>query len=160
ILGGRDRKLRTQGTLAALHALTQAGAIAESARSALQQAYTFFREIEHRIQLLEDAQTHHVPADPETRAHVAALTGFASLIEFAAALVAQRRIVSYIDHQLSGRGDSLADPLGSLIFTGVEDHAETLATIGKPGFSNAAYVSQTIRGWHHGRIRAMRSERA
>jgi glutamate-ammonia-ligase adenylyltransferase len=160
ILGGRDRKLRTQGTLAALHALTQAGAIAESARSALQQAYTFFREIEHRIQMLEDAQTHRVPADPETRAHVAALAGFASLTEFDAALVEQRRIVSDIDHQLFGRGDSLADPLGSLIFTGVEDHAETLATIGKLGFSNAAYVSQTIRGWHHGRIRAMRSERA
>jgi glutamate-ammonia-ligase adenylyltransferase len=61
---------------------------------------------------------------------------------------------------LFGRGDSLADPLGSLIFTGVDDHAETLATIEKLGFADAAPVSQTIRGWHHGRIRAMRSERA
>ena len=160
ILGGRNKKLRANGTLAALAALTEAGAIAESARAALSEAYVFFRDVEHRIQMLEDAQTHHLPRDAETRAHVAALAGFADLASFDAALIRQRRIVSDIDHQLFGRGDSLADPLGSLIFTGVEDRAETLETIGKLGFSNPAYVSQTIRGWHHGRIRAMRSERA
>src|SRR5262249_9200829 len=121
---------------------------------------TFFRMVEHRIQMLEDAQTHSVPRDVEVRAHVAALSGFESLKAFEAALIEQRRIVSDIDHQLFGRGRSLADPLGSLIFTGVEDSPETLATIEKLGFANAAFVSQTIRGWHHGRIRAMRAERA
>lgn len=160
ILGGRNRKLRAQGTLAALDALAEAGAIAESARAALHKAYIFFRDVEHRIQMLEDAQTHRVPGDQGTRAHVAALAGFDSLAAFEAALIEQRRIVSDIDHQLFGRGDSLADPLGSLIFTGVEDHAETLETIHKLGFGDADYVSQTIRGWHHGRIRAMRSARA
>ncbi len=160
ILGGRNKKLRANGTLAALAALTEAGAIAESARAALSEAYVFFRDAEHRIQMLEDAQTHHLPRDAETRAHVATLAGFADLAAFDAALIRQRKIVSDIDHQLFGRGDSLADPLGSLIFTGVEDRAETLETIGKLGFANPAYVSQTIRGWHHGRIRAMRSERA
>jgi [glutamine synthetase] adenylyltransferase / [glutamine synthetase]-adenylyl-L-tyrosine phosphorylase len=160
ILGGRNRNLRTSGTLSALDALAEAGAIAPAARDALSGAYVFFREIEHRIQMLEDAQTHQVPEDAETRARVAALAGFETLADFDAALIERRRIVSEIDHQLFGRGDSLADPLGSLIFTGVEDHPETLSTINKLGFANAAFVSQTIRGWHHGRIRAMRSERA
>jgi glutamate-ammonia-ligase adenylyltransferase len=160
ILGGRNKTLRTQRTLAALDALADAGAIAPDARAALHDAYVFFREVEHRIQMLEDAQTHKVPGDPDVRAHVAALAGFESLAAFDKALIGQRRIVSDIDHQLFGRGHSLADPLGSLIFTGVEDHAETLATIEKLGFANPAFVSQTIRGWHHGRIRAMRSERA
>lgn len=160
ILGGRNKKLRVSGTLAALDALVEAGAIAGNARDALHEAYTFFREIEHRIQMLEDAQTHQVPRDPEARARVAALTGFADLAAFDAALIERRSIVAEIDHQLFGRGESLADPLGSLIFTGVEDHAETLATIAKLGFADPALVSQTIRGWHHGRIRAMRSERA
>ena len=160
ILGGRNRQLRTSGTLAALAALADAGAIAPAARDALSEAYVFFREIEHRIQMLEDAQTHQVPPDDDTRARVAALAGFEGLAEFDAAVIERRRVVSEIDHQLFGRGDSLADPLGSLIFTGVEDHHETLSTIGKLGFANSASVSQTIRGWHHGRIRAMRSERA
>jgi len=160
ILGGRNRKLRVNGTVAALEALAEAGAIAASARDALSEAYVFFREVEHRIQMLEDAQTHRVPGDPDTRARVAALAGFETLAAFDAALIERRRIVSDIDHQLFGREESLADPLGSLIFTGVEDHPDTLATISKLGFANAAFVSQTIRGWHHGRIRAMRSERA
>lgn len=160
ILGGRNRRLREQRTLSALDALAGADAISEAARAALAEAYVFFREVEHRIQMLEDAQTHRVPADPEVRARVAALAGFADLAAFDAALVARRKIVSDIDHQLFGRGESLADPLGSLIFTGVEDHPETLKTIEQLGFKQAAFVSQTIRGWHHGRIRAMRSERA
>jgi glutamate-ammonia-ligase adenylyltransferase len=160
ILGGRNKSLRAQATLDALDALAAAGAIADTARDALREAYVFFREVEHRIQMLEDTQTHRVPADPETRARVAALAGFAALSAFDAALIERRRIVAEIDHQLFGRGESLADPLGSLIFTGVEDHPETLRTIEKLGFSEPAFVSQTIRGWHHGRIRAMRSERA
>ncbi|MBL8530860.1 MAG: bifunctional [glutamine synthetase] adenylyltransferase/[glutamine synthetase]-adenylyl-L-tyrosine phosphorylase [Hyphomonadaceae bacterium] len=160
ILGGRNRKLRVSGTIAALEALAEAGAISAHARDALSKAYGFFRDVEHRIQMLEDAQTHKLPADPETRARVAALAGFETLSAFDSALVEQRRVVSEIDHQLFGRGESLADPMGSLIFTGVEDHPETLATIAKLGYAEPGAVSATIRGWHHGRIRAMRSERA
>lgn len=160
ILGGRNRKLRSRQTLEALSDLVAAGAISQDACGALQEAYVFFREVEHRIQMLEDAQTHRVPADPETRARVAALAGFETLQSFDAALIERRRIVADIDHQLFGAKQSLADPMGSLIFTGVEDQPETLNTIAKLGFSDPAAVSQTIRGWHHGRVRAMRSERA
>jgi glutamate-ammonia-ligase adenylyltransferase len=49
---------------------------------------------------------------------------------------------------------------GSLVFTGVENDPETLSTIAALGFRDPAHVSGAIRGWHHGRIRAMRSERA
>ncbi|HVV31596.1 MAG TPA: bifunctional [glutamine synthetase] adenylyltransferase/[glutamine synthetase]-adenylyl-L-tyrosine phosphorylase [Vitreimonas sp.] len=160
ILGGRNRSLRKRGTIDALAALAEAGAIKPNVRDALSEAYAFYRMVEHRIQMLEDAQTHDVPRDAEVRARVAALAGFEFTDRFDAALVERRRIVSEIDRELFGRGQSLADPLGSLIFTGVEDNPETLATIGKLGFKAPAAVSQTIRGWHHGRIRAMRSERA
>jgi glutamate-ammonia-ligase adenylyltransferase len=160
ILGGRNRKLRVSGTIAALDALAAAGAIAVSARDALRDAYIFFRDVEHRIQMLEDAHTHRLPGDPETRARVAALAGFSTLAAFDAVLAEQREIVVDIDHQLFGREESLADPIGSLIFTGVEDNPETLRTIAQLGFAQPDFVSQTIRGWHHGRIRAMRSERA
>jgi glutamate-ammonia-ligase adenylyltransferase len=160
ILGGRNKKLRVIGTLAALDALVDAEALAPADRDALRDAYVFFRDVEHRIQMLEDGHTHRVPADADARARVAALAGFEALEAFEKMLVAQRRIVSGIDHKLFGGGESLADPLGSLIFTGVEDDLETLRTIEKLGYANAPFVSQTIRGWHHGRVRAMRAERA
>jgi glutamate-ammonia-ligase adenylyltransferase len=160
VLGGRMPLLREKRTLAALEALAGIGAISTEEREALSEAYVFYREVEHRIQMLEDAQTHDVPADDEARARVAALCGFASLSAFNGALVERRRIVADIDNDLFARGESLADPAGSLIFTGVEDHPETLETLHKLGFADAAKVSETIRGWHHGRIRAMRSERS
>jgi glutamate-ammonia-ligase adenylyltransferase len=160
VLGGRNPDLRGRATLPTLVALAKAGAIAEEAHAALVEAYVFFREVEHRIQMLEDAQTHAVPGDPETRTHVAALAGFSDLGAFDAAIVEHRRIVAEIDRQLFGGGKSLADPLGSLSFTGVDDNPETVRTIEKLGFRDGRVISQTIRGWHHGRIRAMRSERA
>lgn len=160
ILGGRNRDLRAPATLTALDALTRAGVTKPETRAALQEAYVFYRDVEHRIQMLEDAQTHRLPGDPETRARVAALAGFASLADFDKALIERRAIVAEIDHALFGQEESLADPMGSLIFTGVEDNPETLRTIARLGFSNPENVSQTIRGWHHGRVRAMRSERA
>lgn len=160
ILGGRNSRLRTPGTLAALDALVNAGAITHAASRALQESYVLFRNVEHRVQMMEDAHTHKIPADPELRASVAALCGFESLTSFDQAVVEARGMVAEIDRQLFGAASTLADPLGSLVFTGVEDHAETLETIRKLGFANPAFVSQSIRGWHHGRIRAMRSERA
>ena len=42
----------------------------------------------------------------------------------------------------------------------MEEDPETLNTLSAMGFSEAAHVSAAIRGWHHGRIRAMRSQRA
>lgn len=146
ILGGRNRKLRSQSTVGALEALAEAGAISREASEALQEAYVFYREVEHRVQMLEDVQTHRIPADPETRAHVAALAGFETLEAFQTALIERRRIVADIDHQLFGGEKSLADPMGSLIFTGVEDHPETLNTISKLGFADPVAVSETIRG--------------
>jgi glutamate-ammonia-ligase adenylyltransferase len=160
ILGGRNPDLRGRATLPMLSALAAVGAISEDACSAMSEAYVFFREVEHRVQMLEDAQTHAVPADPDARARVAALSGFSGLQEFDAALVERRRLVAEIDRQLFGAGKSLADPLGSLSFTGVEDNPDTLRTIEKLGFKDSIVVSQAIRGWHHGRVRAMRSERA
>lgn len=160
VRGGRDVSLRTPATIPALWALARAGAITEESRDGLCEAYVHYRDVEHRIQMLEDAQTHKVPSDPEARARVAALSGFADLAAWERALVERRARVAAIDHDFFGRFGSLADPMGSLIFTGVEDNAETLETLTRLGFADASFVAGTIRGWHHGRIRAMRAERA
>ncbi|KAF0112623.1 MAG: glutamate-ammonia-ligase adenylyltransferase [Hyphomonadaceae bacterium] len=62
--------------------------------------------------------------------------------------------------ELFPQSGSLSSDIGSLVFTGVENDAETLETISQLGFENPQRVSETIRGWHHGRIRATRTPRA
>ncbi len=160
ILGGRDRRLRARDTVGALMALHDANVIDAPTRDDLIEAYEFLRAVEHRIQMLNDEQTHRVPASAEMRARLAALCGFDSPGEFDLALHKRRARVAEIDAYLFSGQDTLADSLGSLIFTGVEDDSETLATLAALGFAHPERVSAAVRGWHHGRIRATRTERA
>jgi glutamate-ammonia-ligase adenylyltransferase len=157
ILGGRDQRLRARDTIGTLRALSDADVIDAPTRDDLIEAYEFLRSVEHRIQMLNDEQTHRVPAGAEMRARLAALCGFENADKFDAALRKRRARVAEIDGCLFRDEDTLADSLGSLIFTGVEDDSETLAAL---GFSHPDRVAAAVRGWHHGRFRATRTERA
>lgn len=160
ILGGRDKALRVRPTVEALAALRAAGRVEPGAEAALVSSYRLYRNVEHRIQMLADEQTHRTPDDADGQGRLAALAGFGSWVELEAELIANRHAVAAIDAKLFSREESLADPLGSLIFTGVENNPETLATLSQLGFGDPGAVSDAVRGWHHGRIRATRSERA
>jgi len=59
--GGRDPALRLRATLACLAELADAGYVAAEDAAALAIAYRFLRTVEHRLQLVEEAQVHTVP---------------------------------------------------------------------------------------------------
>ncbi len=160
ILGGKDRNLRQIKTLDALIALKDAGRVKANVCDELTNCYEFLRNVEHRVQMLEDEQTHSLPQNIEKRAKVAALAGFENLQVFDATIKQVRENVQTHIFELFGAQDSLSTSAGSLVFTGVEDDEETLETIRGFGFNDPAKVSSTIRGWHHGRIRATRTPRA
>ncbi|HEX2759903.1 MAG TPA: bifunctional [glutamine synthetase] adenylyltransferase/[glutamine synthetase]-adenylyl-L-tyrosine phosphorylase, partial [Rhizomicrobium sp.] len=160
ILGGRNRRLRECGTVAALKALAAEGVVTDGAAQELAQSYRFLRTLEHRLQMVGDEQTHTLPKDAEGLAHIACFMGFDGAAAFAAALTETLQTVQSHYAHLFESEPELAAAQGSLVFTGVEDDPETLSTIAAMGFSDPGHVSGAIRGWHHGRIRAMRSERA
>jgi glutamate-ammonia-ligase adenylyltransferase len=159
ILGGRNPALRGRRTLDALWALVEAGHVESKAAIELTQAYRTLREIEHRVQMLADEQTHKLPeSDPERR-RVAALAGYERLRSFDAAITRTLKAVNARYGELFPEEESLSSRFGSLVFTGVEDDPETLATLARMGFSSPPRVAQTIRSWHHGHISATRTER-
>ncbi len=61
IAGGRDRSLRVPGTVQGLSRLASAGWIPEAAATALGAQYGRLRQWEHRLQMIEDAQTQTLP---------------------------------------------------------------------------------------------------
>ncbi len=61
IAGGRDADLRLRGTVPALAKLAEKGWVPEGAAERLTGHYRFHREVEHRLQMLRDAQTHRLP---------------------------------------------------------------------------------------------------
>ncbi len=160
ILGGRLPELRRNGTMAALDALYARQLVSEKTTSDLKHAYRFLRTLEHRLQMIEDQQTHSVPKELEEIAHIACFMGFSDPAAFGAALTAQLETVQGHYARLFEREQELTATEGNLVFTGVEEDPETLATLGRMGFKDPAHASAAIRGWHHGRIRAMRSARA
>jgi len=159
ILGGRNPALRSPRTLEALQALTDAGHVTPRTCERLTAAYRILRDLEHRVQMLEDEQSHSLPHDDARRAHVAALYGQDDLRTFDASVTRLLVEVNTIYGELFSDGEELSSEFGSLVFTGVENDPGTLETLGRMGFSEPASVSDTIRSWHHGRIGATRTAR-
>ena len=160
ILGGRHPGLRAPATLAAIRALAAQGTITAQAENDLRRCYIYLRTLEHRLQMIEDQQTHKVPESDEGVAHVACFMGYDGADDFRASLTQVLQTVQGHYARLFEQEPELTDSHGNLVFTGVEDDPETLATLSAMGFGDAPHVSGAIRGWHHGRIRAMRSARA
>lgn len=75
IAGGRDPDLRAPTTVGGLAALAEKGWTPPEIAQELTDHYREHREIEHRIQMLNDAQTHDVPTSPEGIDAVARLMG-------------------------------------------------------------------------------------
>ena len=159
ILGGRDPSLRSPRTIDALAALVAKGHLPAEVAAEMTGAYVELRGLEHRVQMLEDEQTHILPADPQRRAAVAALSGQGDLAAFDAGVEAILIGVNQRYGALFEGEEELSSPFGSLVFTGVDNDPETLATLERMGFSDPGAVADTIRSWHHGRISATRSVR-
>ncbi|MGA2208251.1 MAG: bifunctional [glutamine synthetase] adenylyltransferase/[glutamine synthetase]-adenylyl-L-tyrosine phosphorylase [Acidimicrobiales bacterium] len=75
--GAADPLIRQPATLAALGELAYAGYVDGGDAAALALAYRFLRTVEHRLQLVEEAQVHTVPGEPEAREALANVLGFA-----------------------------------------------------------------------------------
>ena len=75
IAGGRDPALRCRGTVDGLAALAGAGWVQQADADVLTDHYRYHREVEHRLQMLNDAQTHDLPNSDEGFARLAAFMG-------------------------------------------------------------------------------------
>ena len=78
IRGGRDTPLQVKPTLSVLKLLAERGILSLDAAVELASAYGFLRRLEHRLQYLDDAQTHSLPAAADDRQRVTKAMGFAS----------------------------------------------------------------------------------
>jgi glutamate-ammonia-ligase adenylyltransferase len=75
IAGGRDPSLRLRGTREALAALAAAGWVPTDTADRLSEHYGRLREVEHRIQMIADQQTHRLPTTPDGWGRLCGLMG-------------------------------------------------------------------------------------
>lgn len=161
ILGGRNPRLRATGTIDALDVLASEGVISPDTARHLTQSYHSLRAVEHRIQMLNDQQTHTLPKDEALRADVAALLNIRDLEQFDSELLKVRQSVhsAYSELFADEERRTAEATTGNLVFTGVDDDPGTIDTLSHMGFSNPSRVIATIRKWHHGKTPATRTSR-
>ncbi|HVM81297.1 MAG TPA: glutamine-synthetase adenylyltransferase, partial [Stellaceae bacterium] len=82
IWGGRFLELRSSSTIEAVQALTRAGRVTPAVADDMLAAYRFLRRVEHRLQMIDDAQTHTLPNDEAGLFHIATFLGYPSLDAF------------------------------------------------------------------------------
>jgi [glutamine synthetase] adenylyltransferase / [glutamine synthetase]-adenylyl-L-tyrosine phosphorylase len=83
---GRSPFLQGAQTLPTLQKLAQYQLLSDAEARNLSAAYCFLREVEHRVQMENDLQTHTIPADRAARERLARLMGFTKLAAFEKAL--------------------------------------------------------------------------
>ncbi|HJV59846.1 MAG TPA: bifunctional [glutamate--ammonia ligase]-adenylyl-L-tyrosine phosphorylase/[glutamate--ammonia-ligase] adenylyltransferase [Albitalea sp.] len=76
VRGGQFPEIRTRSTLKALDKLAAGGLMRPDSARRLAEAYTFLRRVEHRIQFLDDQQTHLLPTADGDLAWIARSMGF------------------------------------------------------------------------------------
>ena len=163
ILGGKDPDLRQAKTLNALAMLSAKGRFDQTVCCELSEAYDYLRKVEHRVQMVNDEQTHRIPKEDEAIKRLALFLGEGSPDAFRTRLLKTlKTVANHYDNLFRSEAEAHGEgePIGRLVFTGVEGDPETIETLKGLGFKRAEEVSAQIRRWHTGAIRATRTERA
>ena len=119
IRGGRDAGLRERPTRATLKTLAAKELLTQETSQRLLEAYTFLRNLEHRLQYRDDAQTHALPSAEEERLVIAQMMGFADASELMVQTDNYRQFVALQFDAISvTRAALLPCKMAGLIFSG------------------------------------------
>ncbi len=160
IAGGRQPDLRVRDTLSSLKALQARGWIEAGAATDLDKAYTYLRRLEHRLQMLDDEQTHDMPTTEKGLLRIARFSGYEDAGTFSQDLV---RVLETVERYYAGLFEDapeLTRAGSNMVFAGATDDPNTILELTKLGYSQPEQVLAIVRSWHHGRTPAVRSPRA
>lgn len=163
IWGGREPSVRAPRTLNAIQNLVSLEQVDPAAAKELDEAYEFLRKLEHRLQMQRDEQTQTLPGSDDEIDALGKFFGIPDPALFRAALLRTLKTVSQHYGDLFDDAPSLTtntETAGNLSFTGVDSDPDTIASLSELGFSDPRIIDASIRAWHHGHVRATRSNRA
>ena len=150
IHGGRDRTVRSPATLDAIEALLGAARLDAETAEQLRVSYRLLRTIEHRVQMVEDAQTHLLPARAEPLDNVAQLHGLKDGADLLGLLKPHVDASGVIFDSLSPEGQR-----------GLSNDPDILhGELAGLGFADADAAARHVAAWRSGRARSLRSPAA
>ena len=148
IYGGTHRELQDANTVSALKRLVEHGFIDDTVLTDLQRAYEFLRTVEHRLQIVQEAQTHTLSEATAELAITARRTGFETAGELQATLDEHRQRVHAVYANLLERRSDDADYRGRQLFrllSGELSEADATGHLRSHGLSDPGGALQAIR---------------
>ena len=100
--GGKNKELRTGNSLDAVNKLFKADLISTEEKNVLSDAYSFYRKIEHYLQLMNDAQTHSIPNEGEILEKLSYFLGYNNSSAFLQSVSDNRKSVLQIYNSIMG----------------------------------------------------------
>ena len=133
IRGGRDTSLQIRPTLKVLRLLVARRLLPLDSEQQLVSAYEFLRRLEHRLQYVDDAQTHMLPTGEDNKAQIAHSMNFADWPSMLAVLETHRQRVAQHFEDIFSNPEDGTHALAGLWFEQRESD-EALEAIGNLGF--------------------------
>jgi [glutamine synthetase] adenylyltransferase / [glutamine synthetase]-adenylyl-L-tyrosine phosphorylase len=152
VRGGQFPELCTRPTLKALQRISQAGLMPLETADALAKAYEFLRRTEHRIQYLDDQQTHILPTQDEDCAWLSQSMGYQGCCDFLSALDAHRELIASEFDKLLGQGKACKGCGGSAVNNTADDFFVLLAQV-------PSALQARIKQWQeHPRLQSLKED--
>jgi len=104
--GGANKKIRTGNTLSAVKKLFDSGLLSTGEKIVFEDAYVMYRKIEHYLQLMNDTQTHTIPAQGELLEKLSYYLGYKDSKDFFRSLNEHKRKVQSIFYSIAGSPSS------------------------------------------------------
>ncbi|HSI43433.1 MAG TPA: bifunctional [glutamate--ammonia ligase]-adenylyl-L-tyrosine phosphorylase/[glutamate--ammonia-ligase] adenylyltransferase [Methylotenera sp.] len=151
IRGGRDVSLQVKPTLEVLALLKSKGLLPEKTVSELTDAYTFLRNLEHRLMYVEDAQTQELPKSEEAKARIAKAMNFPDWPTFLTQLnIHRQRVQLHFDATFSDTSSGHYDALETetSIWNGRLTEAEAIQDLKELGFAEPDETLRRLNALH------------
>ncbi len=148
IRGGREPTLQTRSTRTALHQLGVLGIVTNERVAVLQTAYAFLRNLEHRLQYLDDQQTQLLPTNQEDCQRISEAMNLADWPALLYVLNRHRQQVTMEFEALFASGaekDMRSDPIGKT--EGVAEVCRRIAETADAGSAVIAEIEKRANAW-------------
>lgn len=151
--GGDLAEIRVGNTLAAIGGLEQAGCLTMQERTILEENYEFLRNVEHRLQIMFDLQTHSLPESESEMRRLAIRMSYvdnesATALEqlktdLATKTELNRKILDHLLHDAFGE-DSDSDPETDLVLDPSPPEQTVREVLGRYGFADVGEAHKIL----------------